>query len=120
MFQFAAVSTVAVFTDSEEIARLGGQYFKAYVTDCVFAAVHFSFSGFFCAYGYSTVSFLHNLISIVLLRIPGAALASRYFPETLYPMGLAAPAGSVLSAVICIAVFIRLLKNSRLGTFHSS
>ncbi|MBO4404204.1 MAG: MATE family efflux transporter [Treponema sp.] len=115
VFQFAAVSTVALFTDSEEIARLGGQYFKAYVTDCVFAAVHFSFSGFFCAYGYSTVSFLHNLISIILLRIPGTALASRYFPENLYPMGLAAPAGSTVSAVICITVFILLLKKNKLG-----
>ena len=115
VFQFAAVQTVSLFTDSTEIARLGGEYFRAYVTDCIFAAVHFSFSGFFCAYGYSSVSFLHNIISIILLRIPGAALASKYFPQTLYPMGLAAPAGSTVSAVICITVFILLLKKNKLG-----
>lgn len=34
---------------------------------------------------------------------PGLAwLACRYFPETLYPMGLAAPIGSLISVAICL------------------
>ena len=49
---------------------------------------------------------MQNLASIVLVRVPGAYLASKFFPETLYPMGLAAPGGSLLSAIICIVVFL--------------
>lgn len=46
------------------------------------------------------------MISIALIRIPGAYLASIYFPDTLYPMGWAAPLGSLLSAFICVAFYI--------------
>ena len=68
------------------------------------AGVHFCFSGYFCACGRSGISFLHNFLSIICARVPGAYLASVYFPDTLYPMGLAAPAGSLLSGVICRCV----------------
>ena len=106
--QFVSGPVVSVFVHNEpEVVRLGGQYLKAYALDCVFAGVHFCFSGYFSAYGKSIYSFIHNVISIVLVRIPGAWLASVFFPETLYPMGLAAPMGSLLSALICIFLFVR-------------
>ena len=77
------------------------------------AGVHFCFSGYFCALGMAGISFLHNSVSIVCVRIPGAWLASRLFPDTLYPMGLASPAGSLLSGIICIAAFLYLQKNRK-------
>lgn len=88
-----------------EVVRLGGQYLRTYSLDCMFAGVHFCFSGFFSAYGKSGYSFLHNIISIVTLRIPGAWLAAVFFPATLYPMGLAAPMGSLLSIVLCLLLY---------------
>ena len=91
--------------DSPQVTVLGGQYLRAYVFDCIFAGIHFCFSGYFSAYGKSIYSFIHNIISIVVVRIPGAWLASVMFPSTLYPMGLAAPLGSLLSALICIALY---------------
>ena len=114
LFQFISTEAVSIFTTDEKVIYFGTQYLKAYVIDCIFAAVHFCFSGFFCAYGYSMVSFIHNIISIVLIRIPGAALASCFYPETLYPMGLAAPAGSLLSAIICVGVFAYLKRSKNL------
>ncbi len=49
--------------------------------------------------------FLHNVLSIVCVRVPGAFLASWRFPGTLFPMGLAAPGGSLLSVVVCVIAF---------------
>lgn len=46
------------------------------------------------------------MLSIVCARIPLAYLASKYFPDTLFPMGLAAPAGSLLSIAICAAALV--------------
>ena len=100
--QFAASAAVSLFTDEAEVVRLGAQYMKSYVLDCMVAGIHFCCSGFFCACGLSGLSFLHNCISIVAARIPLAWLACRYFPETLYPMGLAAPIGSLISVAICL------------------
>ncbi|MDY3780878.1 MAG: MATE family efflux transporter [Candidatus Faecousia sp.] len=103
--QFVAEPIVALFTDGTEVIRLGGQYLRGYIWDCVFAGIHFSFSGYFCACGKSGLSFLHNIVAIALVRVPGVYLTSRLFPATLFPMGLATAAGSLLSVIICLIAF---------------
>lgn len=117
--QFAAESIVALFTNinkegGAEVIKLGGQYLKGYIYDCIFAGVHFSFSGYFCACGKSSLSFLHNILAIILVRIPGVYLTSKYYPSTLFPMGLATAAGSLLSMLICIMAFIIIQRKSHL------
>ena len=93
--------------------HMGSQYIRSYIWDCMIAGIHFSFSGYFCAYGKSGISFLHNVLSIVLIRIPGAYFASKWFIDTLYPMGCAAPAGSLLSVIVCGIAFIYLKKKEK-------
>lgn len=104
--EILAEPIVGLFTTEGEVVRLGSQYLRSYVFDCIAASGHFCFSGYFCAYGKSGLSFIQNLISIILVRIPGAYFASVLFPSTLLPMGMAAPAGSFLSTAICIIMFI--------------
>ncbi|MGC6174923.1 MATE family efflux transporter [Lacrimispora sp. 38-1] len=111
MMQLLAEPAIGLFTDNAKVIVLGGQYMSSYVWDCIFAGIHFCFSGYFCAYGLSGISFIHNLVSIICARIPLAYLASVYFADTLYPMGIAAPVGSVLSVIICVSVFIWMSKH---------
>lgn len=116
--QFIAEPVVSLFTDASnaegaEVVRLGGQYLRGYVWDCIFAGIHFCFSGYFCAVGKSGISFLHNIIAIALVRIPGVYLTSQMFPDTLLPMGLATASGSVISVIICIIAFIVLSRKSK-------
>ena len=111
LMQFLAVPAVGLFTKDLEVMRLGGQYMRSYVWDCGFAGVHFCFSGYFCAYGLSGISFIHNVASILLARIPLAYWASTQFADTLYPMGWAAPAGSMISVVICLIGFAWMRKH---------
>ncbi len=114
---FDAEAFISLFANNADVIRLGSQYMRGYVWDCIFAGIHFSFSGYFCAYGLSGISFLHNSLSIICVRIPVAYFASKYFPITLFPMGLTSPAGSALSVIICIAAFIRI--DRRRPTFSS-
>ncbi|MBS5196259.1 MAG: hypothetical protein KHY93_03745 [Clostridiales bacterium] len=58
---------------------------------------------------------MQNVTSIILIRVPGAYLASVMFSDTLYPMGLAAPAGSLLSAIICVVIFLKKRKEFSAG-----
>lgn len=110
--QFAAEAVVGLFVVSEpEVVRLGGQYLRSYSLDCAIAGVQFCFSGYFSAYGRSRYSFIHNIISILLVRIPGAYMASVLYPASLYPMGLAAPLGSLLSSVICMFLYKKLISD---------
>lgn len=108
LMQWDAETFVGLFADDAAVLRLGGQYMRGYVWDAALAGIHFCFSGYFCAYGLSVISFIHNSISIVCVRIPCAYLASKYFADTLFPMGLASTMGSGLSVLICIGVFIWL------------
>lgn len=113
ILQFIPGEFVALFTDDTAVIAQGAEYLRGYVWDCMLAGMHFCFSGFFCACGWSIVSFIHNMASIVLARIPLSYLASIHFPETLYPMGLAINAGSLLSVIICACVFVWMKKNRK-------
>lgn len=111
VIQFAAEPIISLFTDRNaeggaDVIRLGGQYLRGYIWDSIFAGIHFSFSGYFCACGKSGLSFLHNILAIALVRIPGVYLTSQLYPATLFPMGLATAAGSLLSVVICAIAFV--------------
>ncbi len=116
--QFCAGTVVSLFTDAStadgaEVVRLGSQYLRGYVLDCIFAGIHFCFSGYFCAVGKSGLSFLHNIVAIALMRVPGVYLTSKLFPATLLPMGLATAFGSVISVVICVIAFAVLMKKQK-------
>ena len=113
--QLRAELFVGLFTEEAEVIRLGGQYMRGYVWDCILAGIHFCFSGYFCAYGLSWVSFAHNLTAILCARIPLAYLASVRFPDTLFPMGLATTTGSGVSVLICMAVFVWLERRKKRG-----
>lgn len=115
--QFMAGDVVSIFTSESEVIRLGDQYLRGYVWDCVLAGMHFCFSGFFCACGWSILSFIHNVAAIIIARIPLAYLASVMFPDTLYPMGMATNTGSLLSVLICVVAYIWLNKQRKLDVF---
>ena len=113
LMQFYANSFVALFTDSStqdglQVVTMGGQYLRGYIWDCLFAGMHFCFSGYFCACGRSSLSFVHNIIAIALVRIPGVYITSKMFADTLFPMGLATAAGSLLSVMICLVMYAML------------
>ena len=100
--QFMADPVVGLFTSDAAVIVAGGQYLRGYIFDCIFAGMHFSFSGYFCAIGRSELSFIHNIIAIVLVRVPGVYLTSVMFPTTLLPMGLATATGSLVSVIVCL------------------
>lgn len=122
VLQFVPEWAVGLFTDNAQVLAQGCDYLRGYVWDCIFAGVHFCFSGFFTACGYAIVSFLHNSLSIACARVPLAWLSSRLYPDTLYPMGLSTCAGSVLSCIICVAAYwwLRRRTQGSASTRHGS
>ncbi|MDO4188468.1 MAG: MATE family efflux transporter [Lachnospiraceae bacterium] len=111
--QFLPHTLVARFTRETPVLIAGCEYLRSYSFDTVFAAVHFCFSGYFCGCEKSKISFIHNLMSVLLVRIPGTYMFSKMWPDTLYPMGWGAPLGSLLSAIICVGVFIYFEKKEK-------
>ncbi len=114
VLQFVPQLAVGIFTDNPQVLAQGADYLRGYVWDCIFAGLHFCFSGFFTACGYSIISFVHNCISIVCARIPLAWLSSTLYPDTLYPMGLSTCTGSMLSCLICLGAYCWMKKQTHL------
>lgn len=112
VMQLEAPYFVGAFTADPEVISAGAPYLKGYIVDTLFAGIHFSFSGFFCACGRSEFSFFHNVISIVLARIPLVYAASKAFPATLLPMGLATAGGSLVSIGICLVLYKKLRRQA--------
>ena len=115
LVQFIAPNVVGLFTTDAAVIAAGAWYLRGYIWDCFFAGVHFSFSGYFCAYGRSELSFIHNILSTALVRVPGAYFMSKWFPDTLLPMGLATVCGSVLSVCMCLVMYTVLKKRGVFG-----
>ena len=115
LVQFIAPNVVGLFTTDAAVIAAGAWYLRGYIWDCFFAGVHFSFSGYFCAYGRSELSFIHNILSTALVRVPGAYFMSKWFPDTLLPMGLATVCGSVLSVCVCLVLYTVLKKRDVFG-----
>ena len=116
LVQFTAGYAVGLITNNSDVIDLGDEYLRSYVWDCAIAGIDFSFSGYFYAYGMSFISFTHNLLSIVCVRIPLSYLLSKMYTDTLFPMGIASPAGSVLSVIICVIAFIWFRKSNKIRT----
>lgn len=114
IIQFIAEPVVGLFTADSSVILAGGQYIRGYIWDCIFAGIHFSFSGYFCACERSELSFLHNITAIVFMRIPGVYITSKMFPDTLLPMGIATAAGSLVSVIICVVAFVWLRRKKKL------
>lgn len=118
LMQFISAPVVSLFTDGStadgaEVIRLGGQYLKGYAWDVFFAGFHFCFSGYFCAIGKSGISFMHNIISVALMRVPGVYFCSKLFADTLLPMGLATASGSLISSIICVIAFALIRRRQK-------
>ena len=113
--QFISEDIVGIFVSSEDIGvRVsGGLSLRGYVWDSLFAGIHFCFSGYFSSLGKSKIAFYHNMVSILVARVPLAYLASSLYPTNLYPMGLATVIGSIVSSAICICCYIYIERKNK-------
>jgi len=109
--QFFAADILYIFDRNEPtIVSFGAQYLRSYSWDCIFAGIHFCFSGYFTSREKALIPFFYNIAAVATIRIPVAYYTSIRYPDNLYPMGIGAPLGSILCSVIALIVFIIIEK----------
>lgn len=99
--QFVGEPMASFFTTDAAVIYSAGQYLKTYSIDCIVVAFSFCLNGYFCGIDKSIIVFIHNTISSFGVRIPLAMVLSNMFPDSMLPMGLASPIGSIVSLAIC-------------------
>ncbi len=99
-----------IFTNDPEVLKQADEYIRTYAIDFVLVAFTFCINGYLCGCEKSFVTFIHNVLSIFCIRIPVAWILSNAYPDSLEPMGLASPLGSVLSLII-LGIYFALRKH---------
>lgn len=100
--QFLPETVTSIFTRDSAVIASAADYFRSYALDCVLVSFVFCMNSYFSGCGNSLVSFLHSMVATFGVRIPLTYLLSRGAEGNLYPMGLAAPAATVVSLIICL------------------
>ena len=104
----------AIFTTDGEVIRAAGLYMRTYSVDCILVSFVFSFNNYFSGCGNAVISMIHNVIATFAVRIPVTLVMSRLPGASLLHMGLAAPAASLLSILICAGYFLWLRKKTKI------
>ena len=111
--QFLPQTITTIFTTNKEVAYQGAEYLKSYSIDCILVSFIFCMNAYFSGCGKSLISMAHSLAATLLIRIPVSYLLSKMTGITLYIMGFAPPAASMLSIIVCFIYFFFLLKRMK-------
>ncbi len=114
--QLAPESAIAIFSRDKEVLKAGSLYLKSFSYDYMLVPFVFCFNGFFFGCGRTVFAAANNIISAFLIRIPVAyILCSVIAGATLFELGIATPAASVLSIIISSAYLFYLSNHNKLA-----
>lgn len=99
-----------IFAKETEVVLAAADYLRAYAIDCLLTSFLFCFVGYFNGCGKTTFVMAQGIIGAFGVRIPVSWLMSRRADATLFHIGLATPASSVVQIVFCGIYFVVLLR----------
>lgn len=107
--QFFPTALPSLFTKEPAVEEMCGLYMKAYSYDAILTSVVFCLSSMFTGCGKSTFTMGQDLVTTFLVRVPVTYFVSTIAGVTLFQIGLAAPAASVLGIIICL-IYLKMGK----------
>lgn len=99
--QWCAPALVGLFTGDARVVAQGAQYLRSYSLDCVLVCFVFCMNAFFSGGGHTLFPLLHSLAATFLVRIPASWVLIHAARPSMFHIGFAAPAASLLSALLC-------------------
>lgn len=99
-----------IFSNDADVIASAASYLRSYSFDCVLVSFVFSMNAYFTGSGRAVISMAHSIVATFLVRIPLSYLFSRMETRSLFEMGIAAPAATVLSVLVCVFFLIRIRK----------
>lgn len=94
-----------IFSTDHEVVLAAWDYMKAYSIDCLLTAFMFCYTGFFNGCGKTGFVMVQGIIGAFLVRIPVSYLMSRLTPVSLFYVGLATPASTLVQIVFCLIYY---------------
>jgi len=93
----------AIFAEDPAVVAAAAEYLKAYAIDCLLTSFLFCFLGYFNGCGQSFFVMVQGMIGAFGVRLPVAILMSKVAAGSLFWLGMATPASSMVQIVLCVA-----------------
>lgn len=98
----------AIFARDADVIAAGADYLRAYAIDTLLVSFLFCYYGFFNGCGCTTFVMVQGVIGAFCVRVPVSWLMSRAENPSLFHIGLATPASTIVQIALCTIAFIRL------------
>lgn len=99
-----------IFARDTEIILAAADYLKAYAIDCLLTSFLFCFIGYFNGCSSTTFVMLQGIIGAFGVRLPVSWIMSKQATVSLFHIGLATPASTVVQIILCGIYFMITLR----------
>ena len=100
----------AIFAKDTAVVAAAADYLRAYALDCLFTSFLFCFIGYFSGLGRTLFVMVQGLVGAFLVRIPVSFFVSRIADVSLFAIGMATPASTLVQIVLCGLYMMHCLK----------
>lgn len=90
------------FTNDARVIEQAFRYLKAYAIDTLFTAILFCYMGYYNGCGKTLFVMVQGIVGAFCVRVPVVLLMSNLPDSSLFHIGLATPASSIVQIVLCI------------------
>ena len=109
---FHGSALAAVFARDAAVISAAADYLRAYAIDCLLTSFLFCFMGYFNGCGKTFFVMVQGIAGAFAVRIPISYFVSRIPGVSLFMIGLATPASSVVQIILCAGYFFWLAKRA--------
>ncbi len=100
IFELFPGPILGLFTSDPDVIEQGILYTRSNAIDIAIVSLVFAMNGFFSGCGHSTFSLTNSMIATFCVRVAGTLVISLIPGTTMFHVGLAAPAASVVQIII--------------------
>ena len=102
-----------LFAEDGAVIAAAWEYLKAYAIDCLLTSFLFCFIGYFNGTGNTVFVMLQGIIGAFGVRLPVSWFVSRQAWASLFHIGLATPASSLVQILLCGIYFFFVRKRQK-------
>lgn len=103
----------AIFAKDTQVIIAAADYLRAYALDCLLTSFLFCFIGYFNGCSQTTFVMVQGIIGAFGVRLPISWFMSRQAKVTLFHIGLATPASSLVQIMLCGGYFWLLMSRQK-------
>lgn len=103
----------SVFANEPEVIYAAADYLKSYAIDTCLVAFLFCYIGYFNGCGKTTMVMLQGIIGAFGVRVPVSYFMSKLPNTTLFKIGLATPASTIVQIIFCSVCLWLVIRGER-------